>query len=110
VAKIAVPIRLEGRVHWDFAVSKSSQGYVAICDPLHLTAEGETFDELLRDIQGVTNDLFAHLYKEGALEKFLRGLGWTEHRIFIPDGLSIEDVVLDVPFSLDAKSPEQLDA
>ncbi|MBI2921260.1 MAG: hypothetical protein HYY18_09280 [Planctomycetes bacterium] len=51
--------------------------YVGACDPLKLTASGETFSELSADMEGVTQDLLQDLLKSGDLDAFLKMRGWS---------------------------------
>jgi predicted RNase H-like HicB family nuclease len=74
-----------------------SGNWVAVCDPLELTVQSETWAELMEDIGDTLEMLFQDLLSSNELERFLQDHGW-EAVGHIPAQLD-EPVRFDVPFS-----------
>ena len=75
-------VRIEGTVKWH--VFQSEHGnWVGICNPLGLTMEDPTLDELNLDIQDAVNSIFEQLLKYGELDQFLddRGLDSQQYSV-----------------------------
>ena len=68
-------VRIEDTITWH--VFQSEHGnWIGICDPLGLTMEGPTIDELNLNIQDAVNSILERLLKKGELEKFFSDRGW----------------------------------
>lgn len=68
-------IKIETRLQW--MVTETANGrYVAFCDPIGLTTEGNDQVDLWMNIQESIQLLLNDLLKNGELEGFLRDRGW----------------------------------
>lgn len=54
-----------GRVRWNVQRASDSARYVAICEPLALTVEGDTYAEVLMTVRDTMNLMFRSLAKQG---------------------------------------------
>ena len=68
--------------------------WVGVCDDLSLTAQGETYSDLMASIADVQGLLFADLFQENELDAFLRRHGWEP--VIMPPAEA--DVTFDVPY------------
>jgi predicted RNase H-like HicB family nuclease len=69
--------------------------WVAICDPLKLTLQAETWANLMEDIAFTLDAILKDLLSSNELDKFMREQGWTLIGR-IPD--SRADMQFDLPF------------
>lgn len=76
---------------------RDGQRCVGWCDALKLTAEGDTWSEMVSVITELHNEVFADLAQEGELEQFLQDRGWTHVAGQVIAGAP---VAYDVPFQL----------
>ena len=72
-----VVVQIDGKVSWVVSRDPDSKGWVGVCPPLNLTAEGDTFEELNKSQIEAMALLFADLFAEGELEAFLRRNHWA---------------------------------
>ena len=87
--------RHQAQLPW--AVIRAKGGsWVAVCDPLGLTVQSQTWADLMEDIAHTLNALFSDLLEEGELDRFLRDLGF---RVVGPIPSKPDDTWFDVPFS-----------
>lgn len=90
-----IRIEVNGNVTW--RVAKSSEGnWVAVCDPLNLTMEGASLDELHANIAEALNLLMSELLETGELETFLKNRGWRA----VPVGDQQGPMEFNVPYEL----------
>ena len=87
--------RIDAQLPWRFKIG-SGGNFVAVCDPLKLTLQAETWAELMEDTSDVLNSVFRDLLKNNQLDAFLSAHGWNfmgqaPHR-------NQENVRFDVPF------------
>jgi len=68
-------VKIEGKAVWKCFRAKGGN-WVAICNPLGLTIQSETWADLIEDIIHTLNAMFRDLLKSQELEQFLRDLGW----------------------------------
>ena len=68
---------------------------MAVCDPLRLTVQGETWAELMEDIGHTLDALLKELLSSNELDRFLREQGW---KLLAAIPTRSEDVRFDVPF------------
>lgn len=59
------------RTEWRWQRGPSG-AFVAWCDALGLTVEGDTFDDMVDAIRDAQESLFLSLFKDGDLDRFLR--------------------------------------
>ncbi len=92
-------VQVQAKLQWR-AFRGRSGNWVAICDPLALTVQSNTWAHLMEDIAETLNAMFTDLLKSGELEQFLRDRGWgTTGPIPLKKR---EDLWFDVPFSAEA--------
>lgn len=87
-------VKIEGKTDWTCFRAKGGH-WVAVCDPLGLTVQSDTWATLMEDIGQTLNAMFRDLLKSHELGPFLRNLGWR------PVGrlpARPADVWFDVPF------------
>lgn len=87
-------IRVQGNAPWTCFLSKEGV-WIAICDPLKLTLQADTFGDLMEDIAMSLNAIFKDLLISDELGKFLQEHGW-ELAGQMPN--SMDDVRFDMPF------------
>jgi hypothetical protein len=87
-------VRINANLSWRFTIGKGGH-YVAVCDPLKLTLQANTWAELMEDTADVLNVVFIDLLKANELNPFLQQHGWN-----IVGGLPRDpkNVRFDVPF------------
>ena len=87
-------VRVQANLQW--SVQRGKVGaWVAICDPLKLTVQSETWAELMEDIGLTLNDILKDLLVSNELPKFLHERGW---QLAGAMPTRPEDVRFDVPF------------
>ena len=88
-------IRIEGRIEWKIDSTESGP-WVGFCDALKLTAQADTWGELMQDIEWAMGSVFEDLLETGDLERFLEERGWGAT---IPENhRKLKKVTFDVPF------------
>jgi predicted RNase H-like HicB family nuclease len=88
-------IEIKANLPWEYFKGKGGN-WIAVCEPLKLTVQSETFGELMEDIEDTLDALFQDLLSSNELEKLLRDHGWTlTGQIPSRD----EPVRFDIPFS-----------
>jgi hypothetical protein len=76
MASFTKVVEITGVAPW--TVRKSRQGgYVASCEVLNLSTEGESWSEITEMTQDVTRLLLESLAKTGELEEFLQNRGFS---------------------------------
>lgn len=89
-----VRVELQANLQWAVLQGKGGN-WVAVCDPLGLTVQGETWAELMEDIGHTLDALLKDLLSTNELNRFLTDHGW-KLLAAIPN--RPEDVRFDVPF------------
>jgi hypothetical protein len=72
----AMVVQLNVQVSWRAERDVKTGEWVAVCDALKLTAQGETWEDLTSMIFEVQDHLFRTVWSEGALDQFLWSHGW----------------------------------
>lgn len=94
---MALPIvKVEGNVLWKVRQAQGGN-WIAICDPLRLTLQSETYADLMEDIGLALDAMLRDLLESNDLERFLRDQGWKVAGA-IPARQA--EVRFDVPFYL----------
>ena len=94
--RVVTNVRVELQANLQWAVLQGKGGnWVAVCDPLGLTVQGETWAELMEDIGHTLDALLKDLLSTNELNRFLSDHGW-KLLAAIPN--PPEDVRFDVPF------------
>ena len=89
-------VRIDTNATVEWAVLQGNDGrWVAICDPLGLTVEGETWAELMEDIGHSLDAMLKDLLSTNELDQFMHDHGWSTLAA-IPNRAA--DVRFDVPF------------
>lgn len=90
-----ITIQVNGRVQWE--VGRTGAGnWLGVCRPLGLTMEGESLDDLFKNIEESVQLLMLDLLETGELEGFLQHRGWTA----LPTGPQQGPVEFQVPYDL----------
>lgn len=90
-------IQVEANLAWK-CVRTSGGNYVAVCDPLRLTVQSDTWASLMEDISDTLDMVLKDLLASDQLPKFLKDQGWTLVRP-LPSRAEQKNVRFDVPFS-----------
>jgi hypothetical protein len=87
-------IQIQANIPW--ACTRTNSGnWVAVCEPLKLTSQADTWAELMEDIGLTLDAIMRDLFISNELDKFLRDKGWQLVGT-LPDRR--EDARFDVPF------------
>ncbi|HEV8676017.1 MAG TPA: hypothetical protein VGX21_18430 [Methylomirabilota bacterium] len=87
-------VQIEANLAWRGSRTRGGR-WVAVCEPLGLTVQSDTWGHLMEDIAETMNAMFTDLLKSGDLERFLRDRGW---RTTGPIPVRKRDIWFDVPF------------
>ena len=104
-------IHIEGKVDW--VCWRGNGGHwIGICDPLKLTAQADTWFELMESIGETIDSVMKDLLQTGDLYRFLQDHGWKP-RNPIPKQLTPEEIAdyrFDIPFMphMAAHGPQNL--
>lgn len=94
-------VDIQAQLAWQAHRDARSRMWVAYCQPLSLTAEGETWSELNQSIGEILNLLFMELLESNELDRFLLQHGWT---LSVPvrdlRALPSGGFVFDIPFAV----------
>lgn len=93
VIKFEIKAQLAWRVF-----QSASDNWIGICDPLKITMEGATFQELTERINEALQLLMADLFETGELEDFLRRQGWRP--MIDLSKVDPANATFDVPFDI----------
>ncbi len=69
-------VRIHSKMKWSAFRDPVTKYWVAVCDPLKLTVQGETWRALLESISDTIDLVFKDLVATGELEQFLETHGW----------------------------------
>ena len=92
-----ITIEVESDLQWT-AVHTRSGVWVAECEALGVTMEGDSLDDLHAVIGEACGALFADLLEDGELDEFLRSRGWRASEL--PDASAGQEVEFEVPWYL----------
>ena len=93
-----IRIELEN-LKWFVTRDPKSGMFVGECEPLKLTAEGESQMELIRDMNDAVQELFRFLTEGNEFHSFLRRAGW-DVQVPLPPKARPEELEFDVPWSV----------
>jgi predicted RNase H-like HicB family nuclease len=97
--KQIIQIQVQAQVQW--RVGRSSSGnYIGVCDPLNMTMEGSTLEELEQNINESIQLLMSDLMESGELERFLQDHGWRA----VPDPRQQGPVEFRLPYNLQVRN------
>jgi len=86
-------VRVKAHVPWQ--VRPVGDMYIGVCEPLHLTVEGDTWSNLMESIGDTLDAVMGELMKSNELPQFLQSHGWA---LITPLPAKPQDVRFDVPF------------
>lgn len=86
-------VTVNAKVSWAVTQDAETRRFVAVCDPLQLTIEGESYRELMENVSDSLHLLLISMMRENSLDRFLAEQGWTLH-----GPVTDEEVFFDVPF------------
>ena len=92
-------IEIKAQIQWVTYKDMQSGQWIGVCEPLRLTALGETHSDLLEAISDAQEVLFRDLLIEDELHSFLRARGW-ELTGKIPHDPQSGDYRFDVPIEV----------
>lgn len=77
VSEVA-PIRvvIQGKVSWRAFMDDATGTWIAVCDPMKLTARGDTWSDMADDCNDIIQNVLTDLLHEGELDTFLSKQGW----------------------------------
>ena len=76
-----IVIEVESTLEWTATQSPTNHKWVAECEPLGLSMEGDSLDELHGLIPEACFALFVDLFENSEIERFLRERGWQAANI-----------------------------
>ena len=90
-------IRIQAQIQWSAFRDPDSDFWVAVCEPLKLTAQGETWSILVESISDTLDIILTDLVKTGTFERFMETHGWTVHT---PIPVNTNRLRFDIPFEV----------
>jgi len=69
-------IQIQANIVWEIRQDVASRQYLAVCHPLKLTVQGETWSALVESISETLDAVFEDLMDTGELDRFLEDHGW----------------------------------
>lgn len=95
-----IVVKIEANVSWNFFRAKGGN-WVAICEPLALTVQSDTWANLVEDIAETLNAMMKDLMQSSELNRFFQDRGWRPINQ-IP--AQSEDIWFDIPISMNQAS------
>jgi len=96
MANMVTTVRINANVQWKWRVGAGGN-YVAVCDPLKLTLQASSWNELVEDMGIALNALVLDLIESNEWDEFMREHGWN---MVGPMPISPKDARFEVPFSI----------
>lgn len=90
-------IKIDANIPWMAKRDVKSDTWVAICDPLSLTVEGDTWGELVSVVDEAMDHLFRDLLRNDQLDAFLQRRGWKQSGLM---GRASPEMVSDIRFDI----------
>lgn len=95
-------IRIQGEIPWSASRDPATDIWVAVCEPLKLTVQGETWAVLMQSISDTLDIVFHDLFRTGDFEQFLRTHGC---KLLNDAPVKASRLRFDVPFTVKRRSP-----
>ncbi len=95
-------IRVQAQIQWNAFRDPSNEFWVAVCEPLKLTVQGETWSVLVESISDTLDIILTDLVKTGTFERFMETHGW---KIQTPLPANTNRLRFDVPFEVRRRNP-----
>ncbi len=96
-------VRIQGDIPWNAFRDPATQFWVAVCEPLKLTVQGETWRALMESISDTLDIVLHDLFKTGDFERFLRVHGW---KLLERPTAKTNRLRFDVPFEVKRRDPK----
>ena len=96
--KSVIRIDVPGPLAWKAFQSPSSKRWLAVCDALKSTREGDSLDELYREVEEETQRCLLNLLRCNKLQDYLHDRGWRASDI--DEALGSAEVEFDVSWVL----------
>jgi len=96
ITPTSILVRINGQVPWRCFVARTGE-WIAVCDPLKLTLQAESWNELVEDMGSTLDALLKELLSTNDFDRFMRENGWTVIGP-IPTPLQAENIRFDLPF------------
>ena len=93
-----IVIEVKSRVEWTATQIESSHKWIAECEALGVSMEGDSLDELHSLIPEAFFALFIDLLEDDELDQFLRERGWQAMNK--PSGPIHDDIEFSIPWDL----------
>ncbi len=74
-------VNVYSKMKWSAFRDPATKYWVAVCDPLALTVQGETWRALMESISDTLDLIFKDLLESGELDRFLKTHGWKRGEI-----------------------------
>lgn len=89
-------VRIEANIQWRWRLA-SGGNYVAVCDPLKITLQAKTWNELVEDMNIALDALVSDLIESHEWDAFMREHGW---KMLGQTPSRPKDVRFEIPFSI----------
>ncbi|MGA2176400.1 MAG: hypothetical protein ABSH38_15595 [Verrucomicrobiota bacterium] len=89
---------VQGEIVWRIHRDAASGQWIGVCDPIGLTASGDTYNEAVECCNHAMEIVFKDLLSSGDLEEFLKLRGWKTVDVESSEG---EDGGIDAPFRIE---------
>jgi|ERR1019366_2082370 hypothetical protein len=90
-------VAIQANVQWKAFRDNATKAWVAVCEPLKITVEADSWSALHETISDSLDLLFRDLIKSGELDGFLKEMGW---RLLTPLPAKPQNARFDVPYRL----------
>jgi hypothetical protein len=91
-------VRIDANLQWKSLRGRGGN-WVAVCDPLRITLQAETWGDLMEEISNALDALMQDLLSSNELDQFMKEQGWTVQGQ-MPVGKPRQNIRFDVPFFL----------
>jgi hypothetical protein len=91
-------LHLQANLQWRARQNPDTSRWIGICDPMNLSMEAATLDELHGVINETIQLVLTDLLHDNELDAYLKAHGWTATNLH--DVRIEEDVCFDVPWEL----------
>jgi hypothetical protein len=95
-----VTVQVGAQIQWLATYNPTSRRWIGICDPMNLTMEADSLDELHSVIEEGIQLMLRDLLEDNELDAYLRDMGWSAP---IPHGQLPQNIEFDVPWQLVAE-------
>jgi len=89
---------VQGQIVWRIYRDDASGQWIGVCEPIGLTASGDTYSEAVECCNQAMELMFEDLLSSGDLDEFLKLRGWKTVDV---ESLEGEEGGIDAPFSIE---------